>query len=252
VALSIAFGLAHNGLGDVYYQLGWLTESAAEHERAVRLLPKNYAPVTLEVEGIDRMYLNVYQPNLQTAIGVASFFRYHRGLPVPSSNLMGDFTREFVWQVDAFVEANGTAVVSFVKGQCNAEYRARFTGSEGVLFVGKAQEKTSVFRTEKRTNPTAGCKYAWIVKSMAMVNSFTSTPLTTSSVRSFSSPAATAPTTPSCASTVTNTSSGNCPSKASPSRRWTTAFQAVPIPKDSGNCATVCHRPRLRPYCAND
>ena len=35
--------------------------------------------VTLEVEGIDRMYLNVYQPRLQTDRGVAAFFRFHRG-----------------------------------------------------------------------------------------------------------------------------------------------------------------------------
>jgi hypothetical protein len=95
---------------------------------------------------------------------------------VPSSNLMGDVTREFLRQVAAFVAANGTAVVSFVKGQRKddvaAEYRARFTGSEGVLFVGKAQEKATVFRTEKRTNPSTGCKYAWIVKSTAMVNQF--------------------------------------------------------------------------------
>jgi hypothetical protein len=132
--------------------------------------------VTLEVEGIDRMYLNVYQPKLQTAVGVASFFRYHRGQPVPSSNLMGDVTREFVHQVDAFVAANGIAVVSFVKGQRKddvaAEYRAGSDSSEGVLFVGKAQEKATVFRTEKRTNPTTGCRYAWIVKSTAMVNQF--------------------------------------------------------------------------------
>ena len=35
--------------------------------------------VTLEVEGIDRMYLNVYVPALQRAGGVASFFRFHLG-----------------------------------------------------------------------------------------------------------------------------------------------------------------------------
>src|SRR5258707_4554134 len=118
--------------------------------------------VTLEVEGIDRMYLNVYQPKLQTAVGVASFFRYHRGQPVPSSNLMGDVTREFLRQVDAFVAANGTAVESFVKGQRKddvaGEYRARRDGSEGALFVGKGQEKATGFRTEKRTNPTTGRK----------------------------------------------------------------------------------------------
>ena len=42
--------------------------------------------VTLEIEGIDRMYLNVYVPELQREGGVASFFRYHRG-PAISMNI---------------------------------------------------------------------------------------------------------------------------------------------------------------------
>jgi hypothetical protein len=41
-----------------------------------------------------------------------------------------------------------------------------------VLFVGKAQEKVAVFRTEKRTNPSTGAKYPWIVKSTALVNQY--------------------------------------------------------------------------------
>ena len=41
--------------------------------------------VTLEVEGIDRMYLNVYQPKLQHEAGVAAFFRFHRGHTFASS-----------------------------------------------------------------------------------------------------------------------------------------------------------------------
>ena len=35
--------------------------------------------VTLEVESIDRMYLNAYVPGLQYASGVAAFFTKHRG-----------------------------------------------------------------------------------------------------------------------------------------------------------------------------
>ena len=41
--------------------------------------------VTLEVESIDRMYLNVYVPQLQRELGLVSFLRYHRGYPIPSS-----------------------------------------------------------------------------------------------------------------------------------------------------------------------
>ncbi len=130
--------------------------------------------VTLEVESIDRMYLNVYQPKLQTERGVAAFFRFHRGHPFASSALMEPISAAFLRQVETFVAQHGISLIPFAKKQRKddvaAEYRARFTGNEGVLFVGKAQEKVPVFRTEKRTNPTTGQQYPWIVKSTAMVN----------------------------------------------------------------------------------
>jgi hypothetical protein len=44
--------------------------------------------VTLEVESIDRLYLNVYQPKLPSERGVASLLRFHRGHTVASSALM--------------------------------------------------------------------------------------------------------------------------------------------------------------------
>ena len=52
--------------------------------------------VTLEVEGIDRMYLNVYVPGLQREQGVASFFRFHRGHQFASSALMDPISKAFV------------------------------------------------------------------------------------------------------------------------------------------------------------
>ena len=131
--------------------------------------------VILEVEGIDRMYLNVYQPKLQTEKQAACFFRFQRGAPVASSSLMGVMTNAFLRQVDAFVEQQQIPVVSFKKGQRKdavaACYRARFEGNEGVVFLGKAQEKVTVFRTEKRT-AADGKKYPWIVKSATPVNQF--------------------------------------------------------------------------------
>jgi hypothetical protein len=50
-----------------------------------------------------------------------------------------------------------------------AEHLGKFHQHEGVVFVGKAQEKTSVFRTEKRRSPVTGLPYPWIVRSTAMV-----------------------------------------------------------------------------------
>ena len=51
---------------------------------------------TLALECIDRMYLNVYVPLLQTGAGVAYFFRKIRDRPVPSSVLMAPLTQRFV------------------------------------------------------------------------------------------------------------------------------------------------------------
>ena len=72
--------------------------------------------VTLEVEGLDRMYLNIYQPKLQTEKQAACFFRFQRGHPVASSSLMGVMTNAFLRQVDAFVEQQQIPVVSFKEG----------------------------------------------------------------------------------------------------------------------------------------
>lgn len=132
--------------------------------------------VTLEVEGIDRMYLNVYQPKLQTDRGVAAFFRFHRGHTFASSVLMDPISKQFIQDIETFVREQGIDLLTFGKGQRKddvaAEYLAKFPDRKGVLFVGKAQEKTAVFRTEKRTNPNTGQKYPWIVKSTAMVNHY--------------------------------------------------------------------------------
>jgi hypothetical protein len=132
--------------------------------------------VTLEVEGIDRMYLNVYVPDLQREQGVVWFLRHHRGHPFASSALMDPISKAFLAAIEAFVRAQGIPLIGFLKGQRKddlaAEYRAQFAGTEGVVFVGRAQEKTPVFRTEKRTNPRTGKKYPWIVRSTALVNHF--------------------------------------------------------------------------------
>jgi len=132
--------------------------------------------VTLEVEGIDRMYLNVYVPQLQREGGVASFFRHHRGHTFASSVLMDPISKRFVADIQAFVRANGIPLVTFEKHQrkdeVTQERLAAFKDPEGVLYVGRAQEKASVFRTEKRRNPKTGQPYPWLVRSTAMVNHY--------------------------------------------------------------------------------
>jgi hypothetical protein len=132
--------------------------------------------VTLEVECIDRMYLNLYVPKLQYVSGVVGFFRYHRGYAFASSALMDPITKGFVRDIEHFVRAEGVDLVSFEKGERKDDvahsYLAEFEGEEGVLFVGKAQEKTTTFRTEKRVNPETGRSYPWIVRATALVNQY--------------------------------------------------------------------------------
>ena len=132
--------------------------------------------VKLTVEGIDRMYLNVYVPGLQYEQGIVRFFREHRGQPLPSAALMSPMTRRFVAKLEDFVARHGIALVQFRPGQRKdavmAEHLRRFGRDEGIVFVGKAQEKTPVFRTERRRSPTTGRPYPWIVRRSAMVNNY--------------------------------------------------------------------------------
>jgi hypothetical protein len=132
--------------------------------------------VTLEVEGIDRMYLNVYVPQLQREQGVAAFFRFHRGHPFASSALMDPISKAFVAALQQYAKREEVPIIQFRKGERKddiaAEHRKKFTKQEGVVFIGKAQEKTQVFRTERRRNEATGATYPWLVRSTAMVNQF--------------------------------------------------------------------------------
>ena len=132
--------------------------------------------VKLTVEGIDRMYLNIYVPGLQYEQGIVRFFREHRGQPLPSAALMSPMTRGFVAKLEDFVTKHDIPLVQFEKGQRKdavmAEHLRHFGRDEGIVFVGKAQENTPVFRTERRRSPTTGRPYPWIVRRSAMVNNY--------------------------------------------------------------------------------
>ena len=132
--------------------------------------------VTLEVESIDRLYLNVYQPTLQTPGGAFRFFREVRGCPVPSSALMAPMTRSFVAAIEAFVAERGLDLVTFERGERKddrtQEYLRAWPGGEGVLYVGKAQEKARVLRTQASTDPASGRRTASLIASTAMPNAY--------------------------------------------------------------------------------
>lgn len=142
-------------------------------------LPRSVAEVlrdhvTLQLEGIDRMYLNAYVPMLQTEGGVAYFFRQQHHKPFVSGAVMAPIGEAFVKQVEDFAKRNNVEVLRFERHQRKddvaKERLARFAANEGVLFIGKAQEKTSVFRTQRRHDAVTGLPYPWLYRSTAMVN----------------------------------------------------------------------------------
>jgi hypothetical protein len=132
--------------------------------------------VVFEVESIDRMYLNVWQPRLAYGGGVQGFFVGHRGHHYASTALMDPMTKAFVADIHGFIAARGLELVHFAKSQrkddLTQQYLATFAEAEGVLFVGRAQEKAGVWRTQRRYNPVTGGSYAWLVRSSAFINFF--------------------------------------------------------------------------------
>jgi len=130
--------------------------------------------VVFEVESIDRMYLNVWQPRLQHGAGAAAFFTSHRGHAYASTALMDPVTKAFVADIHHFIDARGLDLVHFGKerkDEVTQRYLAGFAGTEGVLYVGRAQEKATVWRTQRRYHAD-GSSYAWLVKTSALVNFF--------------------------------------------------------------------------------
>ena len=131
--------------------------------------------VTFEIECIDRMYLNVYQPKLQYAAGFVDYVHRRLGMPIASTAPLARITDRFVTAVHRFAEDEHVEWVDFRKGQRKDDVMADklkgFTAREGVVFIGRAQEKTTLFRTEKRCHPD-GVSYPWIVKSTGVVNQF--------------------------------------------------------------------------------
>ena len=132
--------------------------------------------VTLDIEGIDRLYLNAYQPMLQTGGGVSAFFKGHRGAVVASTTLMAPMSKAFVADIQRFARENELEMVRFHKGQRKDDETKKrlrdFHQKEGVLYIGVAQEKFGAFRVTKKHNPQTGAAYPWLYRSTVMCNQY--------------------------------------------------------------------------------
>ena len=66
--------------------------------------------VTLDIECIDRLYLNGYIPQMQTSGGLGYYLR-QKGFPIPSPVILGDMTTNYRKQVKEFAEKEGIPLI---------------------------------------------------------------------------------------------------------------------------------------------
>jgi hypothetical protein len=115
--------------------------------------------VALDLECMDRIYLNGYVPSLQVAGQVVSFMTQHLKQPIPSPAIMEKIGTRFRRAVTAFAEADHIPVVRFKRTDRKLEVMRRHlaaqakTGRSGVAAIGVAQEFQNVFAANQRDAP---------------------------------------------------------------------------------------------------
>jgi hypothetical protein len=120
--------------------------------------------VVFEVESIDRMYLNVWQPRLQHGAGAAAFFTGHRGHAYASTALMDPVTRVFVADIDHVIGARGVDLAHFGeerKDEVTQRYLAGFAGAEGCCTQGGRRRRPRCGGPSAATTPTAAGMRGW-------------------------------------------------------------------------------------------
>jgi hypothetical protein len=112
--------------------------------------------VALDLDCLDRIYLNAYVPNLQVGGQVVSFLTAHLGNPIPSPAIFDKIGTGFRRAVSRFVEAEHIPVIRFGKDDRKIEVMRRHivaqarTGRSGVAAIGVAQEFAPVFTGTQR------------------------------------------------------------------------------------------------------
>jgi len=112
--------------------------------------------VGLDLECLDRIYLNGYVPNLQVGGQVVSFMTGHLGCHIPSPAILEKIGTRFRRAVRTFAEANQIPLVKFVKGDRKIDVMRPYldaqakTGESAVVAIGFAQEYQNVFAANQR------------------------------------------------------------------------------------------------------
>jgi len=123
--------------------------------------------VALDIECLDRVYLNAYVPVLQSSGQVVAFMTQHLGLPIPSPAIFDKIGQRFRRAVDSFAAANDIPWVRFAKGDRKADVmrpyldRQAATGRSGVAAIGVAQEFQRVWAAYRRETRTAAPQFTF-------------------------------------------------------------------------------------------
>ncbi len=123
--------------------------------------------VQLDLECLDRVYLNAYVPILQSSGQVVAFMTQHLGLPIPSPALFDKIGQRFRRAVASFAEANDIPWVKFAKDDRKADVmapylkRAAAAGRPQVVAIGVAQEFQRVWAAYRRQTSTAAPQFTF-------------------------------------------------------------------------------------------
>src|SRR5947209_12901975 len=86
--------------------------------------------VTLDLQCLDRVYLNGYVPNLQVGGQVVAFMTGHLGCPIPSPAIMEKIGTRFRDAVRGFAEAEHVPVVRFAKADRKIDVMAKYVAAQ--------------------------------------------------------------------------------------------------------------------------
>ena len=115
----------------------------------------------LDIECLDRIYLNGYVPMLQVGGQVITFLHGHLGMKIASPAVLEQIGTRFRRAVARFAESNDIPMVKFKRGARKIEVmrpllaRAARSGRRRVAAIGWAQEFCHVWEARKRiTDPS--------------------------------------------------------------------------------------------------
>jgi hypothetical protein len=121
----------------------------------------------LDIECLDRIYLNAYVPILQSSGQVVAFMTQHLGKPIPSPALMEQIGTRFRRSVESYASSNGIPWMKFGKGDRKIDVMQPHiaaqaaTGRSGVAAVGVSQEFQRVWSAYQRDTQTAAPQYTF-------------------------------------------------------------------------------------------